>query len=272
VPRPLPRTPTSVQLLAAHSALVYLFLYAPILVLVFLSFNRSSQVGIWRGFSVKWYRVLFADQAMRDAAINSLIVASVTTGVATSIGTFAALALSRYRFSGRIGIAATSATSGLLYLPVIIPEVVLGVALLTSDRLLRVQLSLVTVIVAHIVFSVSYVAIVVKARLAGLDRSLEEAAMDLGAGPVATFVRITLPLIAPGVIAAALLVFTISLDDYVVTSFVSGPQSTTLPVLIFSLLHTRVPPEVNAVCTVLLGLTITMVVISQWLLRERADG
>ena len=266
-----PRTPWSHRLLASHSAAVYLFLYVPILVLVVFSFNRGRQVGIWQGFSLHWYARLWADEPLREATVNSLIAAGWATAVSTVIGTLAALGLWRLSPRRRAGRGALAATRGLLYLPVIIPEIVLGVALLTSFSLLRVRLSMTTVVVAHVVFTVSYVAVVVRARLAGLDRSLEEAAMDLGAGPAATFVRVVLPLAAPGIGAGALLAFTISLDDYVVTSLVCGVDSTTLPVHVYAAMKPGVTPEINAVCTVLLGLTVVMILVAQWLLRERGE-
>ena len=267
-----PRRPWSRRLLAAHSVLVYLFLYAPIAILVVFSFNTGEQVNLWRGFGFRWYARLMDDPTVRETAVNSLIAAGWSTAVSTVIGTMAALALSRWRPGSRLGGGAAAATRGLLFLPVIIPEVVLGVALLTSFSLLRVRLSMTTVVLAHIVFTVSYVAIVVRARLAGLDRSLEEAAMDLGAGPVGTFFRVTLPLAAPGIVAGALLAFTVSLDDYVVTSLVSGVDSTTLPVYIYSLVRTRLTPEPNVVCTILLAFTLVLVLVAQRLIREPAGG
>lgn len=254
-------TPNSRRFLRLHAALVYAFLYAPIVVLVVFSFNRAHLAAVWGGFGTGWYGKLWDDQPMREAAKISLLVAGVTTVLATVVGTAAALALARYPRRG-------GATRGLLFLPVVVPEIVTGVALVTFFGLVRVQLGLTTVILAHLAFSVSYVAIVVRARLAGLDRSLEEAATDLGAGAWGTFARVTLPLIAPGVAAAALLVFTVSLDDYVITSFVAGPGATTLPLKIYSMLKTQVTPEVNAACTVLLAFTVVLIAISQLLLRR----
>jgi spermidine/putrescine transport system permease protein len=248
------------NLLRVHTILVYAFLYAPILVLVAFSFNVARRGARWTGFTANWYEKLFANESMRDAAINSLLVAAAATVVSTVVGTAAALGLRRLR-PGK-----GAATRGLIYLPIVIPEIVLGVSLVSLFGLVGMNLSLSTVILAHVAFSVSYVAIVVRARLAGIDSSLEEAAKDLGAGPVATFLRVTLPLIAPGVVAAGLLVFTLSLDDYVVTSLVAGPGATTLPLNSNSMLKVEVTPEVNAACTVLLGLTVVLVAVSQWLL------
>ncbi len=172
-------------------------------------------------------------------------------------GTLVALALGRYEFKG------SGFTKSLLYLPIIIPEIVIGAALVTFFGAVTLRLSLWTVVLAHVVFSVSYVAIVVRARLSGFDRSLEEAALDLGARPVQTFWRVTLPLIAPGIVAGALLCFTISIDDYVITSFVAGVGATTLPLQIYSMLKVGVTPEVNAVSTLLLAVTVVLIVIAQ---------
>jgi len=250
-------------LLAAHTLLVYLFLYGPIAVLAVFSFNAGRQTAIWEGFTLDWYRRLLADDRLLAAAGNSLLVAAVATVAATILGTAAALALARQgaRFRGR------RATQALLYLPVILPEVVLGAALLTFFGIARLRLSLGTVIVAHIVFSLSYVVIVVRARLAGLDPALAEAARDLGAGPWETFSRVTLPLALPGIAAAALLVFTLSIDDYVITSFVAGVGATTLPLHIYSMLKVGVTPEVNAVSTLLLAVTVIPILLAHRLLQ-----
>lgn len=248
-------------LLSAHTLLVYLFLYGPIAVLAIFSFNSGRQTAIWEGFTFDWYRRLLADDRLLAAAGNSLLVAAVATVLATTLGTAAALALARRSRQSR------RATQALLYLPVILPEVVLGAALLTFFGIARLRLSLGTVIVAHVVFSLSYVAIVVRARLAGLDPALGEAARDLGANPWETFRRVTLPLALPGIAAAALLVFTLSIDDYVVTSFVAGVGSTTLPLHIYSMLKVGVTPEVNAVSTLLLAVTLLPIVLAHRLLQ-----
>jgi spermidine/putrescine transport system permease protein len=247
------------RLLAAHTALVYLFLWLPIAVLAVFSFNAGRQTAIWRGFTLDWYRRLLANDALLASVRNSLLAAALTTLIATVIGTLAALALRRAGSHG--------GTLALLFLPMVIPEVVLGAALLTFFGAVGLRLSLVTVVIAHVVFSVSYVTLVVRARLAGLDPALEEAARDLGAGPVETFRRVTLPLIFPGIAASALLVFTLSIDDYVVTSFVAGVGATTLPLHVYSMLRVGVTPEVNAVSTLLLAGTIGLIVAAQWLLR-----
>jgi spermidine/putrescine transport system permease protein len=252
------------RLLAAHAALVYLFLYAPIAILVAFSFNASRQTAFWTGFTLDWYRRLLANAALFHAVRNSLLAAAAATVVAVLLGTPAALALARRDLGGK------RASQALLYLPVIIPEVVLGAALVTFFGAVGLRLSLATVVIAHVVFSVSYVAIVVRARLAGLDPALAEAARDLGAGPFETFRRVTLPLAAPGILASALLVFTLSIDDYVVTSFVAGVGATTLPLHIYSMIKVGVTPEINAVSTLLLAGTVALIVVAHRLLgKER---
>ena len=243
--------------------LVYAFLYAPIAVLVIFSFNSERQTAVWKTFTLDWYRALFNNAAIGHAVANSLIVALAATGAATIIGTLAGLALSRYEFRGK------RSTWTLIYLPVIVPEIVLGAALVSLFGMLTMRLSLTTVILAHIAFSVSYVALVVRARLTGFNRSLEEAAMDLGANRWQTFWRVTFPLIAPGVLAGALLVFTLSVDDYIITSFVAGPGATTLPLQIYSMVKTGVTPEINAVSTLLLVVTIGLIALAQRLEASR---
>ena len=250
--------------LGLHTLLVYLFLYFPIVVLVAFSFNSAKQTAVWEGFTFEWYGKLAQNARLMKSVKNSLVVAAETTVISTIIGTLAALAIGRHRFRGK------GATQAMLYLPVVIPEIVIGAALVTFFGAVHLRLSLLTVVIAHVAFSVSYVAIVVRARLAGFDRSIEEAAMDLGARPVEVFFRVTLPLLAPGILAGALLVFTLSIDDYVITSFVAGVGATTLPLQIYSMVKVGVTPEVNAVSTLLLGLTILMILAAQKL-QQPAD-
>ena len=252
--------------LRAQTWLVYAFLYAPIAILVLFSFNRTSQTAVWQGFTLEWYRSLAGNSLILTAVRNSLIVGVAATAVATLFGTLVALALGRHEFRGK------GFTRNLLYLPIIIPEIVVGAALVTFFGVAGLRLSLTTVIIAHVVFSVSYVAIVVRARLSGFDRSLEEAAMDLGARPLQTFWRVTLPLILPGIVSGALLVFTVSIDDYVITSFVAGVGATTLPLQIYSMLKVGVTPEVNAVSTLLLVLTILLITVAQRLQQPPPEG
>jgi spermidine/putrescine transport system permease protein len=236
-------------LLALVSLAVYAFLYAPLLVLVAFSFNRGRLTAAWEGFTLDWYARALASTAVLSSLRNSLVVAFFTTAVCAAVGTAAALALARHRF--RHG----GAFSALLTLPMVVPEVVLASSLLLFFAGAGLRLGLLTVVLSHVAFSLSYAVIVVRARLAGFDRSLEEAAADLGAGPWRTFWHVTLPGIAPGVLAAALLVFALSLDDYVITSFVAGVGATTLPVHVYSMVKSGVSPEINAVSTLLMVAT-----------------
>lgn len=261
------------RLLAANAWLVFVFFYAPIVLLIVLSFNVNRIVGVWGGFSLDWYAQMLDNVAVLRAVRNSLIVAAFSTVVSTVLGTAAALALERYRFRGR------QAFDALLYLPVIVPDVTMAVMLLlffvrAADALFvasgtRLSLGLTTIALSHIAFNISFVAIIVRARLAGMDPVLEEAAADLYADRWQTFRRVTLPQLMPGVLGGALLALTLSLDDVVITSFVSGPGSTTLPVYVFGLVRRGVTPLINAVSTVMLVASMLLVFASLVLQRRR---
>ncbi len=242
--------------LSLAAGFVYLFLYAPIVVLVVLSFNASRFSTIWRGFTWQWYELAWRDAELIASLRVSLIVGFATTALATMIGTAAAVALAQHRIKLR------GAAEGLVLLPVIIPEIVIGFATAGLFGTLGLAFGLSTIIAAHVAFSISYVVFIVRAKLVNLDPSLEEAALDLGATRWQSFTRVTLPLIFPAIISAALLVFTLSLDDYVITSFVAGPGSATLPLKIYSMVKTGVTPEINAISTVLLAVTILLVLVS----------
>lgn len=252
--------------LGSITALIYLFLYAPILVLVALSFNNSRFSTVWQGFSWRWYELAFSNADLIRSLRASLIVAFLTTLLATIIGTSTAIALARHR------IKLKRTVESLVFLPVIIPEIVVGFAMAGFFGLMGAAFGVGTIVAAHVAFSISYVVFIVRARVAGLDPSLEEAAMDLGATPWQTFLKVTLPLIMPGVLSAALLVFTISLDDYVITSFVAGPGATTLPLKIYSMVKTGVTPEINAISSVLLVATIVFVFVSERFASSRISG
>lgn len=259
------------RLLAVNAWLVYMFFYAPILLLIVFSFNNNENVSIWTTPSLRWYREMLDNQQVLSALRNSLIVAFASTIIATIMGTMLALALERYRFRGR-GIL-----DGIAYMPIIIPDVTMGVMLLIfffqaigllQDLFgLDLKTGLGTITLAHVAFNISFVAIVVRARLAQFDDTLEEAAADLYASRWATFRRVTLPLIAPGVAGGALLALTLSLDDVVVTQFVSGQGSTTLPVYVFGLVRRGVTPLINAVSVVMLVASMLLVAISLGLQR-----
>jgi spermidine/putrescine transport system permease protein len=243
--------------LGSITALVYLYLYAPIVVLIILSFNSSRFSTIWRGFTLQWYSLAWRDAELIASLRMSLIVGLVTALLATAAGTAAALALARYRFRLK------ALAEGLIFLPVIIPEIVIGFATAGLFGAAGIAFGVKTIVAAHVAFSISYVVFIVRARVAGMNPSLEEAAMDLGATRWQTFTKVTLPLILPAIISAALLVFTISLDDYVISSFVAGPGAATLPLKIYSMVKTGVTPEINAISTVLLVATVALVFVSE---------
>lgn len=260
-----PKSPTE-RILAGNAWLVFTFFYAPILVLIFFSFNENNNVGIWTQPSLRWYGEMFRNDAVMSAIRVSVTVAAISTVVSTILGTMTALALERFRFRGQ------RAYDGLVYLPIIIPDVTMAVMMLLffaqGFRMLdglfgwSPSFGLGTISLSHIAFNISFVAVVVRARLGQLDPSLEEAAADLYANRWQAFRRITLPLIAPGVAGGALLALTLSLDDVVVTSFVAGPGATTLPVYVFGLVRRGVTPLINAVSTVMLVASMLLVVIS----------
>lgn len=234
--------------------LVYLFLYLPLAVVVVYSFNDSRLNAEWVGFTWRWYQVLLADEEMLQAAVNSVLIALGASLVATMLGTMAGLAMHRYRLR---------VLPILVITPVAMPEILLGVSLLLFFiQVLHLTLGLVSVLIAHITFCVGFVAIVVRARLAGMDESIFEAARDLGATPWQTFRRVTLPLILPAVIAGALMSFTLSIDDFVITFFTAGVGVSTLPLHIYSMIKVAVTPEVNAVSTLLMLLTLAMILLA----------
>jgi len=233
------------------SSALYLFLYAPIAVVIVYSFNTARFGASWKGFTTKWYGVLLDNSQAMNAARNTLILAICSTVISTVFGTLLGYGLGRYHFPGKVMAAR------LLYVPVFIPDIVMAVSLLLFYSLLRrwsafFELGLTTMVVAHITFQIPFVAIVVRSRLFDLDPAFEEAAHDLGASSWQTFRHVTLPLLFPGIVAGALLAFTLSLDDFVVSFFTSGPGSTTLPILIYSSVKRGLTPDINALSTLLL--------------------
>ena len=243
--------------LKLHAVLVFAFLFAPIVVLVVFSFNKARSGTTWTGFSTHWYGDLAHNEQALQAFRNTIKVAVVATIVATIIGTLAAFALTRFRFRGRSGY------STLIFISLVMPEIVMAVALTAFfRRFAHVELSIRTVIAAHITFCIAFVVVVVKARLTAFDNRLVEAAADLGATPLQSFLRVVLPLATPGIVAGAMLAFTISLDDVVITSFTSGPGSTTLPLYIFSQLRFGVSPSINALSTIVLLSALTLLAIA----------
>lgn len=240
----------------SYIALVFLFLYLPIFVVILFSFNTSKMNIVFQDFTFKWYGMFFKNRSLMEALLNTLIIGIVSTAVSTVIGTIGAVGLNRYNFKGK------QILDKLLYIPVVIPEIVLGIALLSVYSILNIPLGLTSIILSHITFSIPFVVITVRARLAGFDKSLEEACMDLGANRILTFRKVTLPLIMPGVLSGAMLAFSLSLDDVVISFFTCGPQSTTLPLKIFSMVKTGVTPEVDALSAVIMLITIIFISIN----------
>lgn len=235
---------------------VFAFLYIPIMVLIVFSFNQSKQNAVWRGFTFDWYVKLMSNDEVLRALGNTLEIACIATIIATVVGTLAAVGMYKYAFKGK------NVLDNLLYIPVVIPEIVLGIGLLILFDRTNIELGLWTLILAHATFSIPFVVITVKSRIAGFDKSLEEAAMDLGASQLKTFIYITLPNILPGVISGALLTFTLSVDDVIISSFVNGPVQT-LPIYIFAQVKRGVSPEINALSTLLLLATVVIAFSSE---------
>jgi spermidine/putrescine transport system permease protein len=251
------RTRIGNWVLGANAALVFGFIYLPVLILIVFSFNNTRSVAVFTGFSTEWYSSLVKNAELLDAARNSLLVGLIATIASTLIGTLTALAMERYRFKLRTAFDAN------LYLPIVIPEIVMGISLLLffNQALfpflqnafgIRATTGLPTITVSHIAFDIPFVYVIVRARLADFDRTLEEAAADLGADEWQTFKRVTLPLLMPGIIGGALMAFTLSLDDYLITAFTKGIREQTMPLYIYSLVRRGVTPEINALSTALL--------------------
>ncbi len=231
---------------AIFSGLMFLYMYLPIFVLGFYSFNESAYSSSWQGFSLKWYQTLFQDERVFTALQKSLTVALVSVGISAVIGTMMAVGLAKYRFPGR------TLFVGISYLPLIVPDIAIAVATLVFLAVIGLPLSLWTIIAAHVVFCLAYVAIVVSSRLANLDPNLEEAALDLGASPTQAFIKVLLPELAPAILAGCLLSFVLSMDDFLISSFTAGTGSTTLPMEIFSRIRTGVKPDINALSVLLI--------------------
>ena len=239
------------------------FLYLPIAILVINSFNDSRLVTVWGGWSLRWYRALMSDEAMLEAASVSFRVAFLSASIATVLGTLAALALTRVaRFRGRL------LFSGMIYAPLVMPEVITGLSLLLLFVAVAIDRGFWTIVIAHTTLTLCFVAVVVQARLVTFDRSLEEAAADLGCPPLRTFLTVTLPLIWPAVASGWMLAFALSLDDLVLASFVTGPGATTLPIKIYSEVRLGVKPEVNAICTVMIAFAAVTIVTASLLSKR----
>ncbi len=258
------------NLLNVTAGLGYLFLYAPIIALIAYSFNASKLVTVWGGWSVKWYVELFKNDQIIEAVLLSLEIAFISASLAVVLGTMAGLVLSRFGpFRGKMIFA------GWITAPLVMPEVITGLSLLLLFVAMENMFGwpsgrgTMTIIIAHTTFCMAYVAVIVQARLSSMDDTLEEAAMDLGAKPSSIFFLVTLPLIAPAVISGWLLSFTLSLDDLVIASFVSGPGTSTLPMVIFSKVRLGVSPEVNALATIMIAIVAIGVAVAMWQMRRQ---
>jgi spermidine/putrescine transport system permease protein len=254
------------RLLKAHLGATFAFLYIPVAVLIVLSFNRAGLPTVWSGFSFEWYGALSGNPKILNSAWNSVIVASISAAIATVLGTLLALGVERAKPS--------AARDALLFAPMIVPDIVLAIALLSFFTLLKFTLGLHSIILAHVVFNIAFVCAVVRARLKGFDWSLTEVSRDLGAGHIVTFRKITLPLILPSVIAAALLAFTLSIDEFIIAYFTAGAgqASTTLPMQIYSMIRFGVTPEINAMASIVMAVSFALVLLAQRLNHGRMPG
>ena len=260
-----PFNPTALWL-GTHLRLIYLFLYLPIAVLMVLSFNRAGLPTVWSGFSIQWYGALVENQAVLSAAANTLIVALVSTCLATLLGALLAIGV-EYRRRG-------PALEAILFAPMIIPDIVLAIALLSFFTLLEFTLGLHSIILSHVVFNIAFVCAVVRTRLRSFDWAVFEASVDLGATELTTFRRIILPMIFPGVLAGAMLAFTLSVDEFIIAFFTAGAgqSSTTLPMQIYSMIRFGVTPEINAMATVVMLVSFTLVLLAQRVNRGAVTG
>ena len=252
------------------SALLYVFLYAPIVVVIVFSFNAARYGGPWAGFTTKWYGVLLDSPEKLLAAKNTFILAFVSTAIATVAGTLLGYGLSRYNFPGK------KLFSWLMYIPVVIPDIVMAVAMLMFYALVRdslglFELGMTTMVLSHVTFQIPFVAIVVRSRLVGMDPAIEEAAHDLGATSWQTFWHVTFPLILPAVVAGAMLAFTLSLDDFVVSFFTTGPGATTLPILIYSSVKRGITPDINALSTLIVLVSVIGTIVVTLMQRPRRN-
>jgi putrescine transport system permease protein len=246
-------------------ALGLAFLYLPIAILVIYSFNASRLVTVWGGWSLDWYRVLLQDSAMLQAALISLRVAALSATLATVLGSCAAVALTRMgRFRTRL------LFSGMVYAPLVMPEVITGLSLLLLFVAVNAERGFWTIVIAHTTLTLCFVTVIVQARLIGFDRSLEEAAMDLGCPPLKTFLTVTLPLILPAIAAGWMLAFSLSLDDLVIATFTTGPGGTTLPIRIYSEVRLGVKPEINAICTIIVAVVALVTIVASLMMKRGA--
>lgn len=251
-----------------YAFLVYLFIYIPIIVMIIYSFNDQKNNYYWNGFTLEWYEKIFTDSDLLEFLWVSLIVAIAATAISIIIGTIGAMGLVRFEFKLK------QAVSSSLYIPIVVPEVVLGISLLMLFEVANFPLGMIAMILAHATFCIPFVVIIMRGRMSGMDLSIEEASMDLGANRLVTFFRVTLPMLVPGILSSAFMSFTLSIDDVIISNFVSGPYATTLPVKILSMVKVGLSPEVNAltslmVAVLLIGILLNSVV--QAILKKRAS-
>lgn len=242
---------------------VYIFLYLPIIILVVFSFNKSRMNIVFTGFTFNWYKTLFHNRELLEAFRNTMLIAVVSTAVSTIIGTVSAVALQKFDFPGK------NILNKLIYIPIVIPEIVLGIALLSIYTLGHLELGMISLMVSHIAFSIPFVITSVRSNLSQLSPTYEQAAYDLGASKSKTFFKITLPLIMPGVISGAILAFTLSLDDVVISYFTAGPGSNTLPLKIYSMIKTGITPDVNALSSLMLLSVIIILLIATYIQTKK---
>jgi len=263
---------TKRPIVAAIAIISLVFLYVPSLAVAVFSVNNAKYGLIWKGFTWKWYEKLFSNEIILEAALNSLIVAAVSTALATGLGTALALGLDRFPWPKRL----TQGLDVLVHLPVVTPDIILAAALVLTFSLLRsissaFELGMTTLILGHITFQISFVTLVVRSRLAALGRDIDEAARDLYATGPYLFFRVTLPLLMPGILAGAMLAFTLSLDDFIISFFTHGPESVTLPIYIYSSVRRGVSPEIHALSTLVLLVTVVLVVVAERFSRFRSN-
>ena len=245
-----------------YLAVLTILMYLPLVMVVIFSFNESRLSASFTGFSLKWYEILAQDRDLKEALMNSIVLGVLSCGISAVIGTLGAVGMARvnYRSKGMMEYLST--------IPIMIPEIILGMVFLVFFSLLNLPFGMITLVIAHTTFCVPYIFMMVKARLVGIDKSLEEAARDLGAGSVRTFFDITMPLIMPAVLSGSLLAFAMSFDDVVISIFVNGPRLNTLPVKVYAQLKTGVTPEINALCTIILAVIILVLVLSSLIAKK----
>ena len=250
---------------SAFSILVYSYIYIPVVILIVFSFNNEKANTHWVGFTTEWYIKLFHDTELLGIFGNTLIVAIISTILSVVIGTIGAVGLARFKFKGK------SIINNALYVPIVIPEIVLAVALLSMFSVISFPLGILTLILGHTTLTVPFVIITIKSRLSGFDQSVEEASMDLGADRRTTFLKVTLPMIMPGVISGGFLAFTLSLDDLIISNFIAGTKTMTFPVKVYSMVKSGVSPEVNALTTIIIGLFLLGLLVSKVLEKKRVQ-